>query len=56
MSQLCSRSQDRFPSPEVSKLAIKLKEEGLIDFKDLPITRVELENAIMGLKSGDMNE
>ena len=42
--------------PEVSKLALKLKEDGLIDFDNLPITRVQLENAIMGSKSGDLNE
>ena len=30
--------------------------DGLIDFDNLPITRVQLENAIMGLKSGDLNE
>ncbi len=42
--------------PIVSKLALDLKKEGLIDFDTLPIKRSELENAIMGLKSGDLNE
>ena len=42
--------------PIVAKLALDLKKEGLIDFDTLPIRRCELENAIMGLKTGDMNE
>ena len=39
---------------EIPKL--KNDNEGLIDFDTLPIKRSELENAIMGLKSGDLNE
>ena len=42
--------------PIISKLALDLKKEGIIDFDTLPIRRCELENAIMGLKQGDMNE
>ena len=42
--------------PIVSKFALELKKEGLINFDNLPITRKDLENAIMGLKQGDLNE
>lgn len=42
--------------PESAKLAIELKKAGLVQYDELPITKEELKNAIMGLKRGDFNE
>ena len=42
--------------PEPAKLAVELKKSNLINYDTLPITKEELKNAILGLKSGDSNE